>query len=246
MKRLTLILFVALLISCSVEKQPRFSRYITDDPYFNFPSTIESASIYDVTDTADVLISIIKAESGNKLRHELVGQETESYDMEYYTQDGTLEKRESYRRGKLVLTNIYPPTDLGVPVLDYQINEGGNEERTWIPKVDLTRRVIERIQNEQNPFFASQDVSYWYNEKKQLTRVEHKFRTRPGFVEFYFYDSLGNVIRGYEDREGKQTSPSTTTYEFDQFGNWVKSKTTMDWSKGYGYKRRIKYFSSSK
>lgn len=244
-KSLTGIAILLLIIaSCSAQKKPKFSRYVTDDPYFTFPSTIQSVVIYEVTDTAEVPTLRISVEGRNKLKHESLGQQEESYDIETYNAEGILEQRKSFRNGRLVLTNIYLPTAIGVPVLDYQINEAGAKEQKWKPVVDIAKRTVTRVQAEATPFLSSQDVAYQYNDKKQLYSVNHKFKDR-GFTEFYQYDSLGNVTRNYEERDDKEPSESTSEYKFDEHGNWIYRRTIM---KGPGYnseyttKRQITYF----
>jgi YD repeat-containing protein len=244
-----LLILTIMVTSCKNQQPPSFSRYITDDPDFNFPSTIKSASLYDISDTSEVLILRITVESGNKLRHEKLSEKEETYDIDYYNSEGLLLEKRSYRGGKLRLINVYKATAIGVPVLDYQINEDGSKEQTWKAEVNKQGLSIKRVQVEGIPFTSPKDMVYLYNDKKQLTRIDHIFKNRAGFVQTYFYDSLGNLIRKEDKREDEQESLiRKEDYEFDKKGNWVINRTSIDWAGKTSRsvtKRKIEYFTKS-
>lgn len=239
---------VAVLASCTAE-QPEFPRYVTDDPYFNFPSTIKTVLSYEVQGAKETLRTKITAEWGNRLRHTYLTTEEESYDIDQYSEEGLLEERRSYRNGEVVLTNVYKSTGFGVPVLDYQLDRSGNKEEIWKAEADVAARVITKTQVAAIPFISNQDLTYTYNEHSQLISVVHKFPTRL-FTEYYFYDSLGNVIRVEEKRTDREGSITKTEYSFDEYGNWISQKTSMT-SEGkpmpaWGYRREIKYWEKRK
>lgn len=241
-----MLLSVALILSSCAARQPEFARYVTDDPYFNFPSNIRTALIYKVENSKEELMTKITAESGNRLRHTYLNSEEEQYDIDQYSAEGLLEERRSYRGGDVVLTNVYKSTAIGVPVIDYQVERSGSKQQTWIAEADAATRTIIRRQAEAIPFITNQDITYTYNEPGQLTSVVHKFPTRL-FTENYFYDSRGNVIRYEEKRTDRESSgPTITEYTFDSQGNWITSKTTMASGAGWAYRREIEYWSDVK
>ncbi|MEO1053966.1 MAG: hypothetical protein AAFX87_25235 [Bacteroidota bacterium] len=172
--------------------------------------------------------------------------EENAYDLDYYNKEGFLAKRESYRKGKLVLINIYATGPIEVPVLDHQFNQFGNKEQIWKPVWDEENRTISLIQNVAKPFLSGTNYVYHYNEKNQLTLLERQVKGRPIRYEEHTYNEAGHLAKVISKRDGKIITIQESNYELDDLGNWIKVQTTFtdpgEESSVYISERQITYY----
>jgi hypothetical protein len=245
MPYLRMILFgisiVLLIASCSSSTQTKFSRYIIDDIGNFIPAAIDTIYEYEVKQGVDVLSAIITVVDPYTLRRSYINDE-KSYNLEYYSDAGILEKTEFYRGDKRTLTNHYLVTEIGVPVLEYQVNASGDREQLWKPSV--SGRSITLTQQVEMPFINPSNITKFYNEKGQVIKVERDVKGRPMLYENYQYDSLGNVTRYSSKREGEGGDLSQHQYTYDERGNWTRQSVQFSWdghTSNDTYLRKIVY-----